>query len=223
MTVSVTPENEYQLMEYGTGPYPLFSLKTLWNSLQQSNIIDPTTSADELENATSVHLERIYAPPLLAVWQVHTPNAFYVFDAKTGEQYPSIRSVEKELVSVASVHSEGSEKDMNGIQLSDHLNVVQTDAFDPFNHIFWILEEPANATTFHETIAAAMSEAKQIVYTTNILDGQVTLPFAVIGTHIWGDDKHEEGMQSQLVMLDHYGPRLLPYPLLREVGQFHIH
>lgn len=65
LVVSATQDGGYELMEYGTGSYPLFSLKTLWNTLQQNMLIAPSMTHDELDRTKEILIERIYEPHCL--------------------------------------------------------------------------------------------------------------------------------------------------------------
>jgi hypothetical protein len=203
MTITSTPEGEYLLTEYGTGAYPLFSLNTLYRSLVQWGLIPDSWTVDRLEKDPSVILERLYSPPVFAVWKVHTKEAVYLFDAKTGEGYP----VESEQSIIEHIP-------VTAIVLKGKMKGMEVDIFDPFDSLFWIDEEEPSSYTFR-SLKAQLQSKLRLVYTAKILDDTITLPFAVIGLQQWGE-------QEPLLLIDHYGPRYLPYSTLVKAGHFHM-
>jgi hypothetical protein len=216
--VGATPDGEYRLLEYGTGAYPLFSWNTLHRALAEWRLIPAAWTADDLARAAErpgggapVAIARRYEPPLLAVWEVAAEDGNrYLFDAKTGEEYPPF-----ELEGGEGARPERPAEDGASIRLAKALQQVETKGFDPFADLFWIRDADGPGDADFAAVLDHLKAGAKVVYTTRILGGEVTLPFAVIGVHVWGE-------QSAAVMLDHYGPRLIAYEALARAGVFHL-
>jgi hypothetical protein len=218
LIISATPDGDYQLLEYGTGAYPLFSWNTLHRSLMQWGLIPESWTAEDLARESErpgspVAAERRYEPPLLAVWEIVSEDGSkYIFDAKTGEGYPPFE--------FAGGGADGRPALLAGdsdvsIHIAKKLKEVQVEVFDPFADLFWVKNVDKHAAADLNAILNHLEAGEKVVYTTRILGGEVTLPFAVIGAHVWGE-------RDAAVMLDHYGPRLLAYEALANAGVFHL-
>lgn len=212
LVAAATAEGEWILMEYGTGEYPLFSLNTLHRALMQHGLIPDSWTVGHLENEPSLVLERSYEPPFMAVWKVHTERGVFVFDAKTGEVYPPESANEGDQ---GAQPAQARPDRRHAIRLSGDLAEIRTELFDPFHHLFWVRDREPAPPYDAERIMNHLKAGLRCVYTVRIMDGSVTLPFAVTGIQRWGTN-------PPAVMLDHYGPRTFSYTVLAEYGDFHL-
>jgi hypothetical protein len=189
MIVHATENGSFRLTEYGTGDNPLFSLTTLYRSLVQQELIPATTSFSDFVQNETILKDRLYMDALTAVWKINIQNQTYYLDAKSGELLPLKEDPTPKL----------TDAPVKGTELKGEANTVLHPAFDPYDRLPWIQGTPLPATDLKE-LQSALNLQDRLTYVTELYDGQVTLPLAILGYQQWKDG-------DTYLTLDHVGPR----------------
>ncbi|GIP33982.1 hypothetical protein [Paenibacillus sp. J2TS4] len=201
LIVSAAEDGTYHLTEYGTGSKPLYSMRTLHQSLVQLGLID--SSYDQFEADQSVRKEAHYSNGLQALWKVTVSEKVHYFDAKSGEELPDLSSVFPVLQSA----KQGTSSSVKSIVQS-----AEAPEFDPFEQAYWIQGTPLQEWT-EENVFDKWTSSRQVTYTARLFDGAVYNPYAVTGIHRWNNG-------SVYMALDQDGPRYFPFETLRLQGQW---
>ncbi|WP_193556350.1 hypothetical protein [Paenibacillus ginsengarvi] len=200
-------DGSLKLIEYGSGPSPLFSMKTLYRSLVQSELI-PSDSAETSDTATPpVPVQRLYYSPLHAVWKVPSGSEWIYIDAVTGEQLPLTSP------SFEPLRAFDSAQAVPG-NLPRLLRSLVQPSFDPFDNTYWITDKPLHADSAEQLSAVLESADNPVMFKANLYGRQVLAPFAVTGLHHW------EGSEPY-IRLEQEGLRFIPFEVLKEYGTFH--
>jgi len=204
MVVHAAGPDTYRLTEYGLGPYPLFSLQTLYRSLVQLELI-----------SSDYTLERLYLDPLHAVWQVtardqQAPGIVYI-DAKTGEQLP--------LDSIGIAHPNpmpplaGLVKPFTNVQPAHTITASeQLPPFDVYGRLSWVGKTPPAAPPF-DTLKEWLAEGQRVVVTTEPFGKRIMVPFPVTGYQVWSGGE-------AFIRVQQDDDRFIPFSLLQESGAF---
>lgn len=203
MIVHATENGSFRLTEYGTGDNPLFSLTTLYRSLVQQELIPSSASySDFVQNETLI-LDRLYMDALTAVWKITLEEQTYYLDAKSAELLPLKEDPTPRL----------KNDSPKATHLSSRAQTVLFPAFDPYDRLHWIQGQPLLVTKLSE-LQDALNLQDQLTYVTELYDGQVTMPLAILGYQQWA-------VGDTYLTLDHVGPR---YVLLEAaLKQGHIY
>lgn len=227
IVVTSTAQGGHVITEYGLGEYPLFSLRTLYRSMQLDEAINPQLSFPEFVQSVAVAAERHYNGPAEAIWKVERAGTVRIYDGKTGEAYPE-ETMHQEAVASLAPEAEAKPAALYETTLVDASNKrgpagisepsltlsIENPSFDPFEHLHWMFEEE-NATVSTEQLIEALKDTSRITYTADILNNQVKHALAVIGIHLWNQ-------QTAFITVDHYGQRFIRFDALAEQGSFHI-
>ncbi|KRE48365.1 hypothetical protein [Paenibacillus sp. Soil724D2] len=189
MIVHATDNGSFRLTEYGTGNNPLFSLTTLYRSLVQQELIPTTTSYSDFVQNKTILLDRLYMDQLTAVWKISLQDQTYYLDAKSGELLPLKEDPTPRI----------TEDRPEPTDLTSKAQTALYPAFDPYDRLPWVQGKPLPVTKLSELQKTLNPQAK-LTYVTELYDGQVTLPLAILGYQQWvsGDT---------YLTLDHVGPR----------------
>ncbi|KRF43528.1 hypothetical protein [Paenibacillus sp. Soil787] len=189
MIVHATDKGSFRLTEYGTGNNPLFSLTTLYRSLVQQELIPTTTSYSDFVQNDAIILDRLYMDQLTAVWKVSLQDQTYYLDAKSGELLPLKEDPAPRI----------TEDRPEATNLSSKAQTALFPAFDPYDRLPWVQGKPIQVTKLSELQKALNTQAK-LTYVTELYNGQVTLPLAILGYQQWADG-------DSYLTLDHVGSR----------------
>ncbi len=167
-------EHALVLLEYGLGEYPLFD-----------------ESAIHLFHSDPKNRTAQYAG-LESVW--NSPEG--IFDAKSGEKYPSDAQVP-----LYKVTSYVSEKDKLFQVIHKEQGIEEP----------WI--KPAESIGSKQSLMDQLS-THEISYIARLFKRTVLAPFSVIGYHYWGGELFVE--------LEDNGSRFIPYDHAIDLGSFHF-
>lgn len=188
-------------MEQGSTP---FSLTTLYRSLVQQELIPSTiTYSDFIANET-IAKDRLYMDGLTAVWKIKLNNQMYYVDAKSGEVLP---------INEDPTHKYQTEDSTLMTTELKEASTVMHPAFDPYERMPWIVGSPLPVTGLTD-LQSALATDKNLTFVTELYDGQVTLPLAVLGYQSW-----QEG--SSYLVLDHEGARYIQLPAALAMGHIY--
>ncbi|MEC0229202.1 hypothetical protein [Paenibacillus alba] len=203
MIVHATENSSFRLTEYGTGDHPLFSLNTLYRSLVQQELIPATIPYSAFVQNETIQLNRLYMNALTAVWKVMIHNQAYYFDAKSGELLPLKEDPSAKLTNLPITES----------ILKGPATTIQHPSFDPYDRLPWVQGTPLPITQ-PQQLQDALGQSDKLTYVTELYDGQVTLPLAILGYQQW-----ESG--ETYLTLDHEGSR---YVQLKDaLAQGHVY
>lgn len=202
LVVTYAPDGELGLAEYGSGPYPLFSLTTLHRILAQRGLV---LLSDSPDSSDAVRL--MYLGPLESYWIVNTGEETLYLDAKSGERLPVIG--EEIAPATPSVSTDGTaplpNEDEAQATLKTEWRTSQA-PIDPLQGTEWM--RPAA----HALLVPAAADLLPILrkqpigFAISLYNGQCLYPFAVSGLHLWSDG-------TAYVAVDQYGSRYIPWTL----------
>lgn len=203
MIVHATENGSFRLTEYGTGNNPLFSLTTLYRSLVQQELIPSTTSySDFVQNETIIQ-GRLYMDALTAVWKITLDELTYYLDAKSAELLPLQEDPTPKL-----------KDDLpKATELSSKAQTVLFPAFDPYDRLQWVQGQPLSVNKLSE-LQNALNLQDQLTYVTELYNGQVTMPLAILGYQQWSSG-------DTYLILDHVGPRYVRLQAALELGHIY--
>ena len=209
LVIHAKPDGSLILTEYGRGPYPLFSMKTLMRTLEQHGWIIPSEQAEWLlEDRFSA--KRVYIDPFQAVWEVAADGETVYFDAVTGEAYP----IDEQTIKRSGPPSGFPAAAETG-PASEFSSSVAIPSADPFDHVYWVKGNPLQFNDA-EDLAAAIRKQKQTTFVHRIFAGSVVRPLAVSGYHVWND------RLLYIVFAQEFGERSIPF-FFAEQGNFYQH
>lgn len=201
MIVHATENGSFRLTEYGTGHNPLFSLTTLYRSLVQQELI-PYSYSDFVQNQTIIQ-DRLYMDALTAVWKITLDDQTYYLDAKSAELLPLQEDPTPNL-----------KDDLpKGTELSSKAQTVLFPAFDPYDRLQWVQGQPLSVTKLSE-LQDALNLQNQLTYVTELYNGQVTMPLAILGYQQWSSG-------DTYLTLDHVGPRYVILQAALQLGHIY--
>lgn len=202
LVVQASGQDTYQLIEYGKGQYPLFSMQTLYHSLVRLEIIE-----------YPYHLERIYYNPLEALWKVTVPQAerAWYIDAKTGEELPLDND------------SQLPESDKgvfvkplpftNTDSLHTIIAVGQTEPSDAYERLPWVQGKGEPLVRF-ELLQQWIDQGRKPVFVAELYGGNVQVPLPIIGYQAWSGGESFVGVRQD-------DDRYLPFHVINPLGGFY--
>ncbi|MEF3303514.1 hypothetical protein [Paenibacillus sp. GYB003] len=205
LVVGAAEDGSLKLVEYGAGENPLFSMKTLYRSLIQGELI--RSDITDTSAIPPISVERLYYSPLHAVWKAVLDGQSIYIDAVTGEQLPLSDAVFEPLQPYRpndSLASPASRMRQSSVQAP----------FDPYDNTYWITDSPMPVAGARELLADLHSAESPVLYKANLYGKKVLAPFAVTGYHDWGPSGLYVGLEQQ-------GARYVPFDVLPEHGTFH--
>lgn len=214
LVVGATEQGGYQLIEYGTGSNPLFSLNTLYHSMVQLELIPKHLSyaifiGDQLR---SFNPERLYIVPLQAAWRLTKDGKTWYIDAKTGRKLPDLSGV----FSAGTTSSKAATGAKPGNQpVPRILQRLEKEPFDPFENTGWVHGKPLPSESFDEIRKLLLLENRRITYSGKWFGGKAVYPLAVTGYHVWDTE-------GPFVRLDHDGgPRFVRFAEAGLLGHYY--
>ncbi|CAM3765513.1 hypothetical protein [Marinicrinis lubricantis] len=209
MVMGADAAGSYRLLEYGQGTYPLFNTSLLSPYLESLGIA--------YSDATWT---RIYHHPLESFWYAETSQGGYLFDAKNGEYYETDSQKLRGLINLPeSAGLPGMENEHESLTVHARMTLKETTdvpSFDPFLTIPWVGQDPLSEP-LPQLIADFIKSGQHITYTQRIIAGEMILPLAVSGFHIWTDGE----LQIYYFAVDQEGQRFIPYVMMTEKGSFY--
>lgn len=211
LIVSATETQQLTLSEYGVGPSPLFSTNTLYLSLVQHGIIPSSIKRNQLFTTDTLHIERYYLHPMLAVWRVEPqdqPAAYY--NAKTGEQ---LLITDQDWDQQKKTLKQGSPLEA-GMQevIMPNKSAQPIPTFDPFERINWLTHAPLEITTAAH-LSTKLDQKAKITYVSNWYQDSYMIPLAVSGYQTWRNVTY--------IMVHDEGARWIPFQSLAAFGKFY--
>lgn len=203
MIVHAAENGSFRLTEYGTGKHPLFSLNTLYRSLVQQELIPVTITYTDFAADETIIKERLYMDALTAVWKIKLQDQTVYADAKSGEVLPLTEDPAPKMQEDSNAFSD----------LTGEAETALQPAFDPYESMPWIVGTPL-AITGLAGLQSALNLNEHLTYVTELYNGQVTLPLAVLGYQAW------QAGEPYLV-LDHVGPRYVRLTPALELGRLY--
>jgi hypothetical protein len=205
LIVNAAPDGTYKLGEYGTGSNPLFGVDALSQSLQSLKL---GVGMDRKVNSTKV--KRLYTDPWHSVWSVNGQSETKLLDSATGDTLP-IRwdDVKGEFA------SPGQTVD-SGAGINDRiLQTLQTSAFDPYERLNWLFNDPMPSPSSTEISSLVASpDSERLTFVSQPFNGQAIYAYAVSGAQEWetaglflrlsanGEDRYVP--LSQMIELGHF-------------------
>jgi len=195
LIVTALKEGGYRLAEYGIGERPIFHMETLRESLVRTGLIEPETTSGQLaqllvlpahtgRNAAKpdeqpLAIERHYLYPFAAYWKVtrKDPKQTAYFDAFTGEQYPLTKDPNGKSPDVPRI-------DYQATNLSVLKDRMRLDAFDPYEDLGWIVEEPLHVKAASDVLDPLRAK-QRLTLTVELYEDTVLLPYPIIGFAQW--------------------------------------
>lgn len=214
LVVGATEQGGYQLIEYGTGSNPLYSLNTLYHSLVQLGLIPKHTSYEAFvqEHLRRFKPERLYIVPLQAAWRLTKDGTTWYIDAKTGRKLPDLSGAFPTGTAPAPTASGSQVSSQHPARITERL---EKEAFDPFEKTGWVHGKPLHSEAFEDIKQTLSQPNRRITYSGKWFGGKAVYPLAVTGYHVW----HTEG---PFVRLDHDGGvRYVRFDLARSLGHFY--
>jgi hypothetical protein len=207
LVIHAKPDGGLILTEYGRGPYPLFSMKTLIRTLEQHGLLTPGEQAEwSVEDRFSP--KRVYIDPFQAVWEITAEGQTVYFDAVTGEAYP----IDEQTVKQSGPPSGFPAAAETG-SAPEFSAFVTIPSADPFDHVYWVKGTPL-AIDDAKDLMQALSRQKQTTFVNRIFGESVVLPLAVSGYQLWND------RQLYIVFSQEFGERSIFYSFA-EKGEFY--
>ncbi|MDD9265514.1 hypothetical protein ACFPES_00565 [Paenibacillus sp. GCM10023248] len=203
MIVHAAENGSFRLTEYGTGKNPLFSLNTLYRSLVQQELIPVSFTYSDFAADETIVQARLYMDALTAVWKIKLQDQILYADAKSGEVLPLTEDPVPKTEDDQNAYSDLTESAQTALQPT----------FDPYERMPWITGTPL-AITGLPALQSAMNLKEHLTYVTELYDGEVTLPLAVLGYQAW------QAGETYLV-LDHAGPRYVRMTPALEQGHLY--
>ncbi|MEB3100181.1 hypothetical protein [Ferviditalea candida] len=198
------------LAEYGVGEYPLFSMSTLYTSLQERQLIPASMTLKQFASDNETRKSRIYLNPLHAVWLVSVGNDITnspetYLDAKTGEIYPlsetEVKASSAEIPALTYSPQQGS--------IAESMTLP---SFDPYTLLNWVKGKPMNLRDWNN-LKQKLDQQEKITFAAEIFGKHILIPFAVTGYHQWNEGE-------PYVQLEQEGARFIPFHSVARWGAF---
>lgn len=200
----------YKLLEYGLGPQPLFSLNTLYQSMMQQALIDPTLTFIAFTEKTAWIKEGFYLSTLENFWRVTHGSEVYYLDAKSGELILNdIDPLEKstQILELAA----SADELINQMPIQQKESTVRA-SYDPFEKLSWVNGRPLLIASI-EDLKLAIHDHPKLTYRSKLYQSSLIHPFAITGYQVWN------GGQAY-ISLDDEGARYIPLSSLLQAGAF---
>ncbi|XID93981.1 hypothetical protein ACF3MZ_05515 [Paenibacillaceae bacterium WGS1546] len=201
MIVHAVTDGSFELGEYGTGPYPLFSRQLLERSLLESGLV----TADRLAETVAV---KRYVHPFAAAWEVADGDETYWLDAKTAEQLPLLKGDWSKLF------PDGRGDQPLPAAGERSVAYVMNEPFDAYERLPWLAKEaPFNAKDAR-LLQKRLNARQHLRYVIEPFGEAMLYAVPVIGYQRWSNGRID-------VAVDMAGTRFLPVPPLLAKGSFY--
>lgn len=199
MVVSATTEGDFALVEYGIGPYPLFSTSTLQSAIAYHGL--------EQDHMTTI--DRYYYHPLQAIWHWQGNDMIALLNGIDGEAY----YIDQHIVAQETYVTHAAIADLALISSSSQLiDRHRLPIFDPYDNMQWLIEPPLNIATFAD-LSSLLEQSNRIIHSAHLFGNSIRLQVAIIGYHLWDN-------AEPYIMIDQQSTRYIPFSLLLQHGQF---
>ncbi|WP_438432098.1 hypothetical protein [Gorillibacterium sp. sgz500922] len=215
LVVTFAPDGTLGLAEYGSGPYPLFSLNTLHRVLAQRGLILDTDDEDPYD---SDQLQRIYLGPMESYWIVKIDSETLYLDAKSGQRLPDLDSARTPQEGLQTAEPPGvvslpdsspaNPASPSRVETEWHAAAISTDSADTgwIKPSAWLQATPSAAELL------PLLQRTPVGLLLKVYGDQCLYPLAVDGFHEWNDG-------SVFVGLEQEGSRFLAWTTV-ERGRF---
>lgn len=207
----------YRLVEYGSGPHPLFDSAVLRHGMSKEGI-------------GRYQAVPLYYHPLLAVWHITKPDGAVLYaDAMSGETLPVDDKLLGEAVSeagepngvsaAASIGTASIEtvKDAAAKPLPAwEVSVRRNASFERYGRMPWLTGSPLAASERH-LLPAMLDKRAEIRYTAELYRNTTRFVWAVVGYDQWSDGTTEH----TYITLEGEGTRNVLFDLLLSEGEFY--
>lgn len=211
LVVTVDSSGQYHLSEYGYGAYPLFSENTLYRSLVQHELIDPSLSFEQFLADRHMTRERIYLSPLQNIWLFTTGNESYQLDAKTGD----LMSIDTDILDqIMKLDIDDRSWTAPVSDTRDIQHSVQLPGFDPYVDLGWIVHPPSKVKDLHQ-LQALLNSGQLLTFVTDLYKDTVVYAFSVTGYHQWNAG-------DPFISVDQHGARYIPAQLMMQTGRYYL-
>lgn len=176
--ISSTENNEYKLVEYGSGPDSLYVRSNLESALKASGI--------SKQGVTGESVVPLYGGPVLAEWKVKpsTANSIQFLDALTGELLPENKdSWDKQ---AAKYHAPELAVGSNQRGLSPEGTIYTSKVFDPYDNILWMTEK--SLIFKKESFETLLNASKKLVFVSSGAERTYTIPLPIHGYQKWSEN-----------------------------------
>jgi hypothetical protein len=211
LVVSVDPDGNYRLSEYGHGEYPLFSENTLYRSLVQHELIDSSISFEQFLADSHMTRERIYLSPLQNIWLFTTGKESYQIDAKTGDLMSIDTQILEQIMKQETANHSWTAPTADTQQLQQS---VQLPPFDPYFDLSWIIKPPSTIKDLQQ-LQASLNSGQLLTFVTDLYDDTVLYAFSVTGYHQWNAG-------DPFISIDQDGTRFIPAQLMMQTGRYYL-
>ncbi|MFC5467288.1 hypothetical protein ACFPPD_01055 [Cohnella suwonensis] len=202
MVVHAVTDGTFQLGEYGTGPFSLFSKTILRRSLVDSGL----ATAEQLPGIVAV---KHYVHPFAAAWEVTIGDETYWLDAKTAEELPLDGKTWRLLFSEDKPSYRAPTT--TGAKVSA---LKLNDSFDVYEKLPWLTGE----TPFNAKDAALLRKrlegGKHLRYVTEPFGDAMLYAVPIIGYQRWSNGRMD-------LAIDMEGNRFIPIGAMLDQGFFY--
>lgn len=202
--------DELVLSEYGVGEYPLFSMSTLYASLNERQLISASMTLKQFASDTRIQKTRLYLNPLHTVWLVPLENDITndretYLDAKTGEIYPLTKTEVKASTGEIPALTFSPQQE----RISESISLP---SFDPYTLLNWVKDKPMNIQDWND-LKQKLDQQVKITFAAEIFGKHILIPYAVTGYHQWNEGE-------PYVQLEQEGARFIPFHSIARWGAF---
>lgn len=182
--LSATESGEWILTEYGTGPYPLFGIETLYQALVASEETHTALSYRKEMLAwieERYEINRLYLHGLESLWVLQDleTNEIIYADAKTAEFYPLTKEDLDEILQTTLSDAAAMEVGWTLDEIRLSMKSASFEVFDPFMHVYWLKAQPEKIQNANQLIH--LLEEQPVTFVTALYQESVTDPYAVTG------------------------------------------
>jgi hypothetical protein len=200
----------YKLLEYGLGPQPLFSFNTLYQSMMQQALIEPSLTLTDFTNETNWLKERFYLSTLENFWRITRGTEVNYLDAKSGELL--LNDVDP-LKSTPLLDLKASEDELISQTPLQHKESIARAPYDPFEKLSWVNGKPLSISSI-EDLKRAIQDHPKLTFMSKLYQKSLIHPFAITGYQIWNEGQ-------AYISLEDAGARFIPLSSLLQVGAFY--
>lgn len=201
MVVHAVTDGSFQLGEYGTGPYSLFSQQLMRQSLIDSGLI---TREDQ-----AITARKHYAHPFAAAWEITIGQETFWLDAKTGEQLPLDAETWHRLFPDNKPDYSGAEDGQRTVAL--RLN----ESFDAYEKLTWLTKEAPFPAKDAAKLQKRLNNKQHLRYVTEPFGDAMLYAVPVVGYQRWSNGRLDMAIDMQ-------GTRFIPLDaMLSNKGLFY--
>jgi hypothetical protein len=201
----------YKLLEYGTGPQPLFSYNTLYQSMMQQGLIDHSLTFAAFSMDDSWLKERFIISALEKFWRVSHGSEVYYLDGKSAELL--LNGIDPFKFPTQLLETSASPDILTDLTSSQLKESNVSPSYDPFEKLSWVNGTPLKIVSFDD-LKLALQAHPQLTFMSKLYQANVIHPFTLIGYQLWNENQ-------LYIALDDEGARYLPLSSLLKAGAFY--